>query len=85
MQHGFVRYIQRQGSCAEVPAGLMGGIFHSPLLLFYHFFAIALYSMWLLLYESAISNLPFNILRCILVFGKAVALIWPFVVCELWA
>jgi squalene monooxygenase len=82
MQRGFVRYINRQGRYAEEPAGLMGGVLQSPMLLFYHFFAIALYSMWLLISESPLSRLPLNIFRCVVIFAKAVALIWPFIVCE---
>jgi squalene monooxygenase len=82
MQRGFVRYIQRQGSYAEEPAGLMGGVLQSPLLLFYHFFAIALYSMWLLISDSPLSCLPLTMVRCMVIFAKAVALIWPFIICE---
>ncbi len=45
MQYGFIRYIQSGEKNFAEPAGLMGGILESPLLLFYHFFAIALYSI----------------------------------------
>ncbi len=37
MQRGFVRYIQRGGTCDNEPAGLMGAVIHSPFLLGYHF------------------------------------------------
>jgi squalene monooxygenase len=83
MQRGFVRYIQRQDSCADGPAGLMSGIWHSFLLLFDYFFAIALCSMWLSLCESPVHHLPHTMLRCLVVFAKAMALIWPFFLCEL--
>ena len=83
MQRGFIRYIQQQGPSAEVPAGLMGGVYHSPLLLFYHFSAIALYSIWLLLYESPFCHLPLNLIKGVVVFVKALMLIWPFIMAEL--
>ena len=85
MQRGFVRYIQFGGKCVEEPSGLMGGIYHSPLLLFRHFFAIARYSMWLLVRESPVWMLPVSVFRCVLVFGRAVGVIMPLILSELWA
>ncbi|CAG8978980.1 hypothetical protein HYALB_00012263, partial [Hymenoscyphus albidus] len=52
LQRGFIRYLQRGGSCIEEPAGLLGGVIHSPFLLFYHFFAVAMYSLWLYFKEE---------------------------------
>ncbi|KAF4638016.1 hypothetical protein G7Y89_g59 [Cudoniella acicularis] len=52
LQRGFVRYIQLGGSRIEEPAGLLGGVIHSPWLLFYHFFAVALYSLGIYIRES---------------------------------
>lgn len=84
MQRGFVRYIQSGGKYAEEPSGLMGGIYHNPLLLFRHFFAIAIYSMWLLIRESPVSMLPISLVRCVQVFSRAVSIILPFILSELW-
>lgn len=83
MQRGFVRYIQLGPSYYEEPAGLMGGIIHNPMILFYHFFAIALYSMWLLLRQSTIWLLPVCLWRYGLVFAKAVKMILPYIISEL--
>ncbi|KAF2185567.1 hypothetical protein K469DRAFT_778572 [Zopfia rhizophila CBS 207.26] len=43
MQRGFMCYIQKGGHLVEEPAGPIGDVLHSPLQLFYHFFAVALY------------------------------------------
>ena len=85
MQLGFIRYIQKGGSCVEQPAGLMGGVLSNPLLLLYHFFAIALYSMWLHLRQSSLLHLPLTLAQCVMVFCKALSMILPFMLCELWA
>jgi len=84
MQRGFVRYIQRGGKCVEEPAGLMGAVIHSPFLLVYHFFAVALYSMWLLFCQYSSWQFPLAILECCFVFTKAVKVILPFLLSELW-
>lgn len=83
MQRGFVRYIQFGGKYVEEPSGLMGGVYHNPLLLFRHFFAIAIYSMWLLIRESPMWMLPVSFFRCARVFARAVSVILPFILSEL--
>lgn len=65
----------------------MGGVIHSPFLLFYHFFAVALYSLWILMregYASSVWDLTCAIFECVHVFVKAVAVILPFMLSELW-
>lgn len=83
MQRGFVRYIQFGGKYVEEPSGLMGGVYRNPLLLFRHFFAIALWSMWLLIRGSPLWMLPISLIRCGQVFFRAVSLILPFILSEL--
>lgn len=83
MQRGFVRYIQLGGNCVEQPAGLMGGILSNPLLLFHHFFAVALYSMWLLIRQSSVWMLPITMIKCVQIFRKALTIMLPFILSEL--
>jgi squalene monooxygenase len=85
MQRGFVRYIQRGDKCVDEPAGLMGAVIHSSFLLVYHVVAVALYIMWLLLCQYLSWQFPLAILECGLVFAKAVKVILPLLLSELWA
>jgi len=82
MQRGFVRYIQLGPRYNEVPAGIMGGVIHNPILLFYHFFAVALYSMGLYLLSQSIYRLHVSLFHCVSVFSKAVGIIWPYILSE---
>ncbi|XXG98881.1 aspartate--tRNA ligase dps1 [Hypoxylon texense] len=85
LQRGFMKYIKHGGKNVEELSGLMGGVYHSPFLLFYHLFAIAFYSLWLLLCEQcahSIWRLPVAIIQCLLVFGKAVKMIAPYILAE---
>ena len=82
MQRGFIRYVQGGEKNFAVPAGLMGGTVENPLLLFYHFFAIALWSMWWHLQASDLRLLPLTLSQCLLVFGRSLALVAPWIVAE---
>ncbi|KAJ1925548.1 Squalene epoxidase [Tieghemiomyces parasiticus] len=46
-------YFRLGGTCITTPMGLLGGVFSSPLLLMYHFFAVVLYGMFCFLMTSA--------------------------------
>ncbi|KAJ1918965.1 Squalene epoxidase [Tieghemiomyces parasiticus] len=46
-------YFRLGGTCITTPMGLLGGVFSSPLLLMYHFFAVVLYGMFCFLMNSA--------------------------------
>ncbi|KAI9803453.1 MAG: Squalene epoxidase [Phylliscum demangeonii] len=48
LQHGCFRYFQRGGNCVDGPVGLLAGIVQQPATLVYHFFAVALYSVWIM-------------------------------------
>ena len=47
LQLGCFRYFQRGGNCIDGPVGLLAGIIRRPLVLVYHFFAVALYAIWI--------------------------------------
>ncbi|KAI9825116.1 MAG: Squalene epoxidase [Thelocarpon impressellum] len=85
LQLGCFRYFQLGGSCIDGPVGLLAGIIRQPLVLFYHFFAVALLSMWLLLAACLPSpwRLPLAALRSVAVFWKACVVLFPFIFSEL--
>jgi squalene monooxygenase len=76
MQRGFIRYIQEGEKNFAEPACIMGGITDSPLLLFYHFFRIALYSIGLHVRQAGYLGLTGALVQSALVFVSAVGIIW---------
>ena len=88
LQNGCFRYFQLGGSCVDGPVGLLAGIIRQPLTLFYHFFAVALLSIWITLREATSSamqlwRLPMAVLASAGVFYKACLVLLPFIVSEL--
>jgi squalene monooxygenase len=83
LQLGCFRYFQLGGAAIDGPVGLLSGVTRQPFVLFYHFFRVALFSMWLMLKGSPLWQLPLTILRMGLVFLKACIVIFPFIGSEL--
>ncbi|KAI4136771.1 MAG: hypothetical protein L6R39_007618 [Caloplaca ligustica] len=83
LQLGCFRYFQRGGSCIDGPVGLLAGIIRQPLVLFYHFFAVALLAMWLLLAKSPVWRLPLTVVETVGVFCNACVVIFPFIFSEM--
>ncbi|GHJ84764.1 hypothetical protein NliqN6_1166, partial [Naganishia liquefaciens] len=48
LREGCFGYFELGGECVAGPVGLLSALTPKPLLLFYHFFAVAFYSLWLL-------------------------------------
>jgi squalene monooxygenase len=82
LQLGCFRYFQMGGQCKDGPVGLLAGIIRQPFVLFYHFFAVALYSIWIMLKTSALVRLPFTLLGSAAVFWKACVVIFPYIFSE---
>ena len=83
LQMGCFRYFQRGGECVDGPVGLLAGIIRQPLVLFYHFFSVALLAIWLVLGQSPIWRLPLTLVECVEIFWKACVVLFPFIFSEL--
>ncbi|MCJ1399754.1 Squalene epoxidase [Xylographa trunciseda] len=83
LQLGCFRYFQLGGSCVDGPVGLLAGIIRRPFVLFYHFFSVALLSIWLTFSEAPLWKLPMTLLESVLIFYKACVVLFPFIGSEL--
>lgn len=88
LQRGCFSYFKKGGNCIDGPAGLLAGIISQPFVLFYHFFAVALLSIWLVMTDTmggllGIWKFPLALERSVLVFWKACVVIFPYIFSEL--
>lgn len=88
LQHGCFEYFMLGGECRDGPAGLLAGIIRRPFVLFYHFFAVALLSIWLLVGQTigdvfGLWKLPLAAYKSAAVFLKACVVIFPYIFSEL--
>lgn len=83
LQLGCFRYFQMGGQCIDGPVGLLAGVIRQPFVLFYHFFAVALYAILIYLREGSVMGLPFRLIGSVGVFWKACVVIFPFIFSEL--
>lgn len=87
LQRGCFSYFQKGGNCIDGPSGLLAGIIRQPLVLFYHFFAVALLSIWIVLGDT-IGNIfgfwkvPMALGESVRIFWKACVVIFPFIFSE---
>ncbi len=80
---GCFRYFQRGGACIDGPVGLLAGIIRQPLVLFYHFFSVALLGIWLQLVAAPLWKLPLTMTKSVQVFWKACTVLFPFIWSEI--
>lgn len=88
LQRGCFSYFQKGGNCIDGPSGLLAGIIRQPFVLFYHFFAVALLSIWIVMGETMGSifglwKFPLAVEKSVAVFWKACVVIFPFIFSEL--
>ncbi|KAE8329472.1 squalene epoxidase-domain-containing protein [Aspergillus sergii] len=80
LQRGCFHYFD-MGMYSE-PMGLLGGLIKKPFVLFYHFFTVAFLSLWVLLREAPLYQLPWSLIRCVMVFWTACVVIFPYMLIE---
>ena len=83
LQLGCFRYFQCGGQCVDGPVGLLAGIIRRPLVLFFHFFSVAMLSIWLVLSGSPLYKAPWTLVSSVGIFYKACVVLFPFIFSEL--
>ncbi|QSZ30939.1 hypothetical protein DSL72_000498 [Monilinia vaccinii-corymbosi] len=88
LQKGCFQYFRKGGNCIDGPAGLLAGIIKQPLVLIYHFYAVAMLTIWILIGEimgglSGMWKVPLAIEQSVEVFWKACVVIFPFIWSEI--
>jgi squalene monooxygenase len=83
LQMGCFHYFKLGGNCIDGPVGLLAGIIRQPFVLFYHFFAVAIYAMWIYITSGNIFLLPVRMIMSTGVFWKACIVIFPYILSEL--
>lgn len=88
LQYGCFEYFKLGGQCRDGPAALLAGIIRQPAVLIYHFFAVALLAIWLLVKQtiggvSGLWKLPLAAYQSASVFWTACVVIFPFIFSEL--
>lgn len=81
LQKGCFRYFQLGGNCIDGPVGLLAGIIRQPFVLFYHFFAVALLSIWIMMCEKGVIGAltGWSAVQGVLIFYKACVVIFPYI------
>lgn len=83
LQMGCFHYFKLGGNCIDGPVGLLAGIIRQPFVLFYHFFAVALYAIWIYITSASLWSIPFRAVGSLGVFWKACVVIFPYIFSEL--
>ncbi|RIB08525.1 squalene epoxidase-domain-containing protein [Gigaspora rosea] len=83
MREACFNYFKFGGICINHPCGMLAGLFPNPLLLVFHFFAVAIYGVYRIFREDTILHIPQNILKSFIVIYTACVVILPVLWTEL--
>ncbi|KAF2675464.1 squalene monooxygenase [Microthyrium microscopicum] len=84
LQAGCFQYFKLGGNCVDGPCGLLAGIIRNPLVLIGHFFAVAVYAIWIDARKYPTILLPFTLLiRGVVLLYTACVVIFPYIFAEL--
>ncbi|KAG1150358.1 hypothetical protein G6F37_002232 [Rhizopus arrhizus] len=76
LQNGCFEYFKTQN--LQGPVDLLSAVHPSPLLLVYHFFAVAVYSIFIMYKEGGLVNVPKNMYQSVIVLYTASVTILPY-------
>ncbi|KAF5097327.1 hypothetical protein D0Z03_001431 [Geotrichum reessii] len=83
LQRGCFQYFQRGGLCVDEPISLLSGILPQPMVLVWHFFAVAIYAIRCNFYDKGILGAPLAFVQAITALYTATVVILPFMLHEL--
>ncbi|KAI9282469.1 squalene epoxidase-domain-containing protein [Umbelopsis sp. AD052] len=82
LQRGCFGYFQLGGECVNGPVGLLSGLIQRPIVLVYHFFSVAFYSIHLNFKQGSWADVPYNIWKSFTVLYTACVVILPYLLRE---
>ncbi|KAF9992169.1 Squalene epoxidase, partial [Entomortierella chlamydospora] len=77
LRDGCFSYFQMGGDCVAGPVGLLSGMTRRRMVLVYHFYAVALHSIWLMFHKVSLSQYPATFFQAISVMWTACVVLLP--------
>ena len=77
LRDGCFSYFKMGGECIAGPVGLLSGITRRRMVLVYHFYAVALHSIWLMFHRATWAEVPMTFFRAFSVMWTACVVLLP--------